>query len=678
MGKSRHTKLGLIFATLSILAITAAVGLACTPAKVLAAGAPAAIVAIPTTTPQSAAWSGGYYGRRDFDSPLEARVLDASGNPVSGVTVTLTAPSDGPTVGLGTETKTTDANGIATSDNVGGNDINGSFEVTASAPGVSTPAVFELTNASSTPYTVTAAASFPDTAQPNTPFVPDLQVTVTDGNNNPISGVDVTFTAYTAEDSGFAGEASALFAGNQASVDVTTNVLGVATAPTLTASGVLGTYVVTASTPSGYVPAWWQLTNSDQSPRTIVAIPTTTPQSAAWSGGYYGSYGFASPLEARVLDANGNPVSGVTVTFTAPSNGPTLSFGTETKTTGANGIATSDSPGGINGTGSFEVSADAAGVVSSAVFELTNASSSPYTVTAATASTPQTAPVSTQFASSLAVTVTDLNNVPVSDVQVTFAAFTASESGNAGSATGIFAGGQQSVTEVTDVNGQAVAPAFTANSVTGSYVATAWTADGYQPAMFQLSNAFGDTTPPTTIVSGADTNWHNSAVTLTFTATDNSGGSGVDYTQYSTNGGTTWTKGTTVTISTAGTTTVKYRSTDKAGNTETAKSCTVRIDTGVPATTAKAATVKRNKKVTFKFSVTDPAPSCGSAKVTIQIKKGTKVVKTLKVGVKGTNTPLSYKWKAALKKGSYTYRVLATDVAGNKATTIGSAKLTVT
>ena len=50
-------------------------------------------------------------------------------------------------------------------------------------------------------------------------------------------------------------------------------------------------------------------------------------------------------------------------------------------------------------------------------------------------------------------------------------------------------------------------------------------------------------------------------------------------------------------------------------------------------------------------------------------------MKTLVVGKKATNRPLTYKWKAALKKGSYTYGVLATDAAGNKATRVGSAKL---
>ena len=57
----------------------------------------------------------------------------------------------------------------------------------------------------------------------------------------------------------------------------------------------------------------------------------------------------------------------------------------------------------------------------------------------------------------------------------------------------------------------------------------------------------------------------------TFTATDNSGGSGVDYTEYYSSAARSWTQGTSVTISTPGTTTVKYRSTDNAGNVEAAK-----------------------------------------------------------------------------------------------------------
>ena len=185
-----------------------------------------------------------------------------------------------------------------------------------------------------------------------------------------------------------------------------------------------------------------------------------------------------------------------------------------------------------------------------------------------------------------------------------------------------------------------------------------------------------DATPPTTTDNGP-AGWVNHAVTVTLTAGDGTG-SGIASTQYKLDSAASWsTYSAPLLVSGDGEHTLSYRSTDNAGNTETTRSCTVKIDTGIPSTTAKAATVKSNKKVSLKFSVADPAPSCGSATVTIQIKRGSKVVKTLVVGKKTTNTPLTYKWKAALKKGSYTYGVLATDAAGNKATSVGSAKLTI-
>ena len=89
-------------------------------------------------------------------------------------------------------------------------------------------------------------------------------------------------------------------------------------------------------------------------------------------------------------------------------------------------------------------------------------------------------------------------------------------------------------------------------------------------------------------------------------------------------------------------------------------------------------TVKAKKTATLKFSVADPSPGAGSATVTIQIRRpGGKLVRTLTARTVTTNVPLTYKWKATLRKGAYTYRVLATDAAGNVATSIGSAALKV-
>ena len=86
-----------------------------------------------------------------------------------------------------------------------------------------------------------------------------------------------------------------------------------------------------------------------------------------------------------------------------------------------------------------------------------------------------------------------------------------------------------------------------------------------------------DLTAPTTKVSGAGVAWHDKPVTLHFTASDNAGGTGVAYTEYSLDGGATWTKGRAVTISAPadhandGIHTVFYRSADKAGNLEKAE-----------------------------------------------------------------------------------------------------------
>ena len=91
-----------------------------------------------------------------------------------------------------------------------------------------------------------------------------------------------------------------------------------------------------------------------------------------------------------------------------------------------------------------------------------------------------------------------------------------------------------------------------------------------------------DLTAPTTSVAGADVTWHDSPVTLAFSAVDT--GSGVAYTEFEVDG-TGWKKGSTVTISAPadhsndGVHTVLYRSADNAGNVETPHSCQVMINT---------------------------------------------------------------------------------------------------
>jgi uncharacterized membrane protein YhfC len=190
---------------------------------------------------------------------------------------------------------------------------------------------------------------------------------------------------------------------------------------------------------------------------------------------------------------------------------------------------------------------------------------------------------------------------------------------------------------------------------------------------------FLDTTAPTTTASGTDANWHKTPVTVTLAASD-SGGSGMSgglaKTQYKLDAGA-WTTGTKLTVSTNGIHTVSYRSTDAAGNVETAKSFTVRIDTRKPTTKAYAAAVKKGKTVKLAYKVLDAKPGCGQAAVTLKVYEGKKLKKTLKAGTHACNLKQTCSWRCTLAKGKYTLRVYATDIAGNVQSKVGSARLTV-
>jgi hypothetical protein len=84
---------------------------------------------------------------------------------------------------------------------------------------------------------------------------------------------------------------------------------------------------------------------------------------------------FAKALQATVVDANNNPLSGVPVTFSAPSSGAGATFSgssTASVVTGANGIATAPSVTANSQIGSYSITATATGIATSAVFSLTN------------------------------------------------------------------------------------------------------------------------------------------------------------------------------------------------------------------------------------------------------------------------------------------------------------------
>jgi PKD repeat protein/type 1 glutamine amidotransferase len=103
-----------------------------------------------------------------------------------------------------------------------------------------------------------------------------------------------------------------------------------------------------------------------------------------------------------------------------------------------------------------------------------------------------------------------------------------------------------------------------------------------------------DTTPPTTTRTLApaepngDEDWYTSPVKVTLAATDNDGGSGLDKTEYRFAGAADWTTYTgPIDVVDDGRYTIEYRSVDKAGNSESTKSVTFKIDSKAPTTTAK-------------------------------------------------------------------------------------------
>jgi hypothetical protein len=96
--------------------------------------------------------------------------------------------------------------------------------------------------------------------------------------------------------------------------------------------------------------------------------------------------------------------------------------------------------------------------------------------------------------------------------------------------------------------------------------------------------------PSTTITcngGACSIGWYTSSVTVTLAATDNSGGSGVSATYYTTDGSTPTTSSTRYTkaLNITQTRTVKYFSVDAAGNRETVKSQLIQIDGTAPTTT---------------------------------------------------------------------------------------------
>jgi hypothetical protein len=376
---------------------------------------------------------------------------------------------------------------------------------------------------SNPPNQMTLVAGTPQTATLGSVFATGLQVALANSDGCPVSaaaGIPVTFNAPS-------GGASGVFSTSDSNTAVVgADAAGAVAAPPFTANAAAGSYTVTASSQYGSIA--FSLTNAAAGiPARIVAIPLKS-RSANVTSRYPG------PLQVKVLDPGGNPVAGITVTFTLGS-GASSACGTSTSAnagatftgggtqastaTGATGEASSPRLTANGTAGSFTATAavsgkeptagsskessgaSASGAATPVGFSLSNLAGEPAKLTPGVGSTQSTL-AGTPFPIRLAVTATDAQKNPVPGASITFSAPRARVSGRftvhshaarhhrgpgASHPHTVRASNPYTVKVKTNACGIAVAPAFTAGVTQGGYIVKA-TAEHARPAAFALVN----------------------------------------------------------------------------------------------------------------------------------------------------------------------------------------------
>jgi adhesin/invasin len=357
---------------------------------------------------------------------------------------------------------------------------------------------------SNPPDTLTLVSGSPQTAQLDSGFAAPLAVTLANSNGCPVttgaSGVPVMFSA---PSSG----ASALFSSSAStSATVGTDASGSASAATFTANGAAGSYTVTASSPYGSVS--FALTN------TATGVPASIVERSPASESAVVTTRYAQALEVEVLDADGSPVVGASVSFTLDSSDQSECATTSTAsatfvgggaqafaTTDASGTATSPGFSANSANGAFTATAAissaggsangtaaaATGNASPVSFGLDNLAGAPASLSPGVAAR-ESALAGARFAIPLALTVTDAEHNPVAGASVTFTAPSRGASGRFAVNSGRHRlARRRRVTVKTDACGVAVAPPFRANDHSGGYIVKA-TVDAAKPAAFALVN----------------------------------------------------------------------------------------------------------------------------------------------------------------------------------------------
>lgn len=247
---------------------------------------------------------------------IVVRVVDASGNPLPSVAVTFAVTAGGGSVDP--SSATTDDSGEARTRWTLGRTA-GSNVLTATAGGASVQ--ITATGTAGRAAAIAISGGNNQTAAAGTAVAVSPSVVLRDANNNPVEGAVVVF--------------SAIVGGGQVSDPVArTNAQGIASVAQWILGTTAGTQRLAAQVTEVAVtgnPVTFTATARAGTPASLVAVSATTQSAAA------GSF-VTNPPSVRLVDAHGNPVANVRVTFAITGGSGQLTGATPNTT--SEGIAT--------------------------------------------------------------------------------------------------------------------------------------------------------------------------------------------------------------------------------------------------------------------------------------------------------------------------------------------------
>lgn len=356
--------------------------------------------------------------------------------PASGIVVNFQVLAGGGSV-VGA-TATTDANGVATVGSWTLGTTPGAQTLVAQSTSASGGLVtFNATAASGPAKTLTIVSGGNQSASVGSALPIKPSVKVVDQFGNAVSGATVTF-AVTAGGGTITG-------GTQ-----TTSTTGVATVTNWALGPTPGVNTVTATvTGTGVTgnPATFTATGT-------VGAPSAVQKQAGDNQTAIGGFAVATRPAVKVVDANGNAIGGVDVTFVVATGGGSVTGGSTQ--TGADGIATVAS-WTLGGTlGAQTLTANVNGVTTPATFTAT-ATAGPATSVVRVAGNVQNATVRTAVATRPQVKITDSFGNAVAGVPVTFSVVS-----GGGTVTG--------ATQTSGADGLATVGSWTLGQTTGANV----------------------------------------------------------------------------------------------------------------------------------------------------------------------------------------------------------------